>query len=443
MSLMGDFINENAGLDLREYDFTNANLRNKNFNRANLEYAIFVNAILEGCNFEGAKLKRADLSGAKMRFATLEGADIRGADLRYVDLRNANLRYADLEGSNLERISLNRANFRHANLSNIYGYKAVLSGANLKDTDNENVFLKDAILKSANLTRSNLFNANLINANLTNANLTNANLTNANLSNTNLTNADLTNADLTNANLTYADLTNANLTNANTTNVNIRGAILDGATHDIYSKETEQLLKMVSSSSITPIETIRIVDTFDKVNVYDFVDGEILKENVDDDNVIFYIENQHQGISYPRDNLEQAYDDRSSLFVSCSGISQSAVNIANVKPNILYFRINLTMTVFVSFDSIKDLLASKHKEWYIRRTDVEEEFIASIEVVYDRDEMNIFGEELNIVSRDHCQSGTNQKISVLTPVEFIVNGGSSFKQTRKFIKRKNCKTKKR
>ena len=31
---------------------------------------------------------------------------------------------------------------------------------------------------------------------------------------------------------------------------------------------------------------------------------------------------------------------------------------------------------------------------------------------YDRDEMNIFGEEL---SRDHCQSGTAQKISVLSP----------------------------
>ena len=442
MSLMSDFINENAGLDLREYDFTNANLRNKNFKGANLEYAIFVNADLEGSNLEGVNLKQADLSGAKMRFVKLEGADMRSADLRYVDLRNANLRYADLEGSNLERVSLNRANLRHANLSNIYAYKAVLSGANLTDADIEDIFLQDAMLKSANLTRANLFNANLINANLTNANLTNANLTNANLSNTNLTNANLTNADLTNANLTNSNLTNANLTNANTTNVNIRGAILDGASHNIYSQETQKLQTIISSSSVTPIETIRIVDTFDKVNVYDFVDGEILKKDVGDENVIFYIENQKQGISYPRINLQDAYDDRSSIFVSCKNQSLNAVNIGNVKPNILYFRINLTVTVFVSINSIKDLLVSRHKEWYIRRTDVEEEFIASIEVVYDRDEMNIFGEELNIVSRDHCQSGTNQKISVLSPVEFILSGGC-YKQTRKFIRCKKCKTKKK
>jgi hypothetical protein len=59
--------------------------------------------------------------------------------------------------------------------------------------------------------------------------------------------------------------------------------------------------------------------------------------------------------------------------------------------------------------------------------------------VYDRDEMNIFGEELNIVSRDHCQSGTNQIISVLSPVEFILSGG----KTRKCKKKRNSKTKKR
>jgi uncharacterized protein YjbI with pentapeptide repeats len=419
MNLMNDFINENEGLDYREHDFTNANLRNKNFKGANLEYAIFVNAILEGSNLEGAKLKRADLSGANMRFVNLEDADLRGADLRYVDLRNANLRYADLADSNLERISLNRANLRHANLSNTYGYKANLTDANLTKSNLEDAFLKDATLKSANLTRSNLTNANL-----TNANLTNANLTRSNLSNTNLLNANLT---------------NANLTNANTTNVNIRGAVLDGATHNIYSIETQNLLNKISSK-VDALEPIRIVDTFDKVNVYDFVDGEILKKDVDDDNVIFYIENQYQGISYPRDNLEQAYDDRSSLFVSCSGISQSAVNIANVKPNILYFRINLTMTVFVSIDSIKDLLVSKHKEWYIKRTEVEEEFISSIEVVYDRGEMNIFGEELNIVSRDHCQSGTNQIISVLSPVTLVLQGGG---MSKKRFRKRNCKTKKR
>ena len=418
MNLMNEFINENDGPDLREQDFTNANLQDKNLKNANLEMAILVNANLTRSNLEGANLKRADLSGAIMRFAKLEEADLRDADMRYVDLRNANLRYADLEGSNLQHISLNRANLRHANLSNTYGYMAVLTGANLKDSDLENAFLRGAVLQGANLTNANLTDANLANANLTNANLTNANLTNANL--------------------TDANLTNANLTNANTTNVNIRGAILEGATHNIYSKETQELLKMISSTSITPIETIRIVDTFDKVNVYDFVDGEILKKDVDDDNVIFYIENQKQGISYPRENLQEAYSDRSSLFVSCKNQSLNAVNIGIVKPNILYFRINLTINVFVPIESIQYLLESNHKEWYIKRTDEDEEFIASVEVVYDRGEFNIFGEELNTVSKDHCQTGTNQKICELSPVEFIINGGV----TRKCMKKKRCRTKK-
>lgn len=400
MSLMSDFINENEGLDLREYDFTDKDLRDTNFKGANLEGAIFLNSNLENVNMKGAKMKGAKLSGANMKSVNLEGVDLRNAEFIGTILRNANLRYCDLVGSNLENAILNKANLRHANLSNSYGFKANFTGSNLKDCNMTHIFLREAVLKNANLTRVNL----------------------------------------TNSDLEGANLTNANLTDANTSNVNIRGAILDGAIHNIEGIETEKILSMLTfSSKARPLEMLRKNDTFDKVNVYDFVEGEILKKDVDDENVIFYIENQKQGISYPRINLQEAYNDRSSIFVSCKNQSLNAVNVGNVKPNILYFRINLTVSVFVSINSMKDLLVSRHKEWYISRTEVEEEFIASIEVVYDRDEMNIFGEELNIVSRDHCQSGTNQKISVLSPVEFILSGG----RTRKCKKKRNCKTKKR
>ena len=408
MSLMSDFINENAGLDLQGYDFTSNDLRGTNFEGANLEGAIFVNSNLESVNMKGVNMKGATLSGANMKSVNLEGADLRSAELIGTVLRKANLRYCDLEGSNLEKVILNHANLRHANLSYSYGFQANFTGSNLKDCDMENICLRKAVLKNANLTRANL----------------------------------------TNSNLEDANLTNADLTDANTTNMNIRGAMLDGAIHNIEGIETEKILSMLTfSSKAKPLEMIRKNDTFDIIYVYDFVEGEIKKKDVDDENVIFYIENQKQGISYPRRNLQDAYNDRSSIFVSCKNQSLNAVSVGNVKPNILYFRINLTVSVFVSINSIKDLLVSRHKEWYIRRTEVEEEFIASIEVVYDRDETNIFGDELNIVSRDHCQSGTAQKISILSPVEFILSGGKSKQSnrisvTRKCKKKKNC-TKKR
>lgn len=401
MSLMTDFINENAGLDLHGYDFTSNDLRGTNFEGANLEDAIFLNSNLENVNMKGVKMKGAKLSGANMKSVNLEGADLRNAEFIGTVLRNANLRYCDLEGSNLEKVILNHANLRHANLSNSYGFQANFTGSNLKDCNMEHIFLRKAVLKNANLTRANL----------------------------------------TNSNLEDANLTKANLTDANTTNVNITGTILDGAIHNIKGVEREKILNMlIFDWKAKPFKTIRKNDTFDIIYVYDFVEGEIKKKDVNDENVIFYIENQKQGISYPRENLLKAYNDRSSIFVSCKNQSLNAVSVDNVKPNILYFRINLTISVFVSINSIKDLLVSDHKEWYIRRSEEEEEFIASIEVVYDRDEMNIFGEELNIVSRDHCQSGTAQKISVLSPVEFILGGG---KTTRKCKKKRNSKTKKR
>ena len=392
MNLMNDFINENEDVELIGFDFTNSDLQGMSFKGANLETAIFENVNLEHVNFVGANLKNANLKNAN-----LEGANLCGANMEGADFRRAKLKWVNMDGGILSNALFNRANMRNTNLSNTFCHRANFTGANMTYCVLENAFCEEAILKSANLRGSILKNTNF---------------------------------------------RNANLTNANTIDTNLYGIILDGATHNIYSIETQRLLEKITSSAIIPMATIRMVNTFDKENVLDFVDGEISIDEISDKDVIFYIKNQKQGITYPRSNLQQAYNDRSSIFVSCSKNSASAVNILNLKPNRIFFRINLTITVFVSIDSIKLLLLSKQKEWYIKRTDEEEEFIASIEVVYDRGELNIFGEELNIVSKDHCQAGTNQKICELSPVEFIVSGGS-YKQTRKFRRCKKCKTKKK
>ena len=58
---------------------------------------------------------------------------------------------------------------------------------------------------------------------------------------------------------------------------------------------------------------------------------------------------------------------------------------------------------------MKYLVTSKHKEWYLRETEVRGEFIASIQVVYEESEKNIFGNHFSMVSKDHCQLGTSQK----------------------------------
>jgi Pentapeptide repeats (8 copies) len=268
-----------------------------------------------------------------------------------------------------------------------------------------------------------------------------ANLEGANLEDANLEGAVLKNANLFGANLSRANLINTQLEGANLNGVHgMETTIRDR----IISEKGTKILNRVRSDSIATIERVKMVNTFDKKNVFDFVNGEIPVSDVDENDVIFYIDKQIQGFSYPRDTLRNAYGDNSSIFVSCSKMSNSVVNIDDIKPDGFYFRINLTMAIFVPLDSMKYLLTSNHKEWFIEQTSNIEEFTASIQVVKESYENNLFGERLNIVSKDHCQSGTRQIIYKLSLIEFIVNGGKTKSRKKKSVKRtKKCRRKTR
>ena len=100
--------------------------------------------------------------------------------------------------------------------------------------------------------------------------------------------------------------------------------------------------------------------------------------------------------------------------------------------------LNITSSKAPPFESLRtvNMFDSVHREWCIKRTESKEEFIASIEVVYDRGVRNIFDDELNTTWKGHCQWGTNQKISVLTTIEFIANGGITRKCKKKEIVKK-------
>jgi hypothetical protein len=186
------------------------------------------------------------------------------------------------------------------------------------------------------------------------------------------------------------------------------------------------------------MSTIKVVNKFDKHNVFDFVQGSIPISEVDDEHVIFYVENQLQGFAFPRNALLNAYSDRTSIFVSCNHIIPvGAVSITSVIPYHLFFRINLTMAMFVPIDSLKALLLSDHKEWHIKNTGNRVNFSASIRVVFDDSPLNIFGERINLVSRDHCQNGTEQKLYSLTPIEFLQMRKGGVGKSKKKNKKKN------
>ncbi|MFO0553812.1 MAG: DUF2169 domain-containing protein [Polyangiaceae bacterium] len=137
--------------DLRERDFSGANLAGANLAGANLERANLARANLKGANLRGAKLSRAILYRAN-----LEGADLFGADLTL---------------AHLAEVRASRADLREAYLTEAFLEDAVLESAKLDSTRAEYAIFERAKLPGASLRGSNLSHADFTGADLCDADL--------------------------------------------------------------------------------------------------------------------------------------------------------------------------------------------------------------------------------------------------------------------------------
>ena len=271
--------NSCAGRDLTGVNLSGqADLKNVDFSRANLREAMLYNADLGDTPSCAPNCQGADLSWANLEDANLNGANLTGADLSHTWMLNTSLFGANLTNANLANAAMAYVDFLGATLTGVRSgeietppfrrpseYVRLPSGwqiptgdadpggeplgylvgpqANLKNANLSAAYLVNADLFAADLTGANLQYALLNNADLTFANLTNARLVGADLTSvnrsapspfkdgtlTNLTNADLRGAVLTNANLIQAILTGADLAKANLTDATLRNADLTGA----------------------------------------------------------------------------------------------------------------------------------------------------------------------------------------------------------------------
>jgi hypothetical protein len=192
----------------------------------------------------------------------------------------------------------------------------------------------------------------------------------------------------------------------------------------------------IDKSKIKKIRNIFTDSVFDVSLAMEIPKNEIDKT---EDNVTFYINKQSTGFMYPRQQLINAYNENSSLYIACNKISLSSVPIKIVKIDNVFVRINLTMNFFIQLVDMEELLSTKHREWFLEATDDTEKFTASILNVYgiDNQGRNIFNKPISIVSSDHCQDRTNQMIYKLSPIKFITNSPNSKTKKTKSITEKS------
>ncbi len=107
------------------------NLKNADFSKANLRGVILDEANLAGANLQGAILEKAYLQKADLRRAKLQEANLQDAILYDAKLQGVYLQGANLQGADLRKAVLWKADLMGANLM-----EADLAGANLMEAEN-------------------------------------------------------------------------------------------------------------------------------------------------------------------------------------------------------------------------------------------------------------------------------------------------------------------
>ncbi|KAK9170176.1 hypothetical protein Syun_002316 [Stephania yunnanensis] len=151
-------------LDLSFVDFSYACLRNVFFSRANLQCAKFKDVDASGSIFHNSNLRECEFTGANLRGALLAGANLQSANLQDACLVNSSFCGADLRTAHLQTADLTKANLEGANLEGANLKGAKLSGANLQGANLQRAYLRHVDLRDAHLVGAKLDGANLLGA---------------------------------------------------------------------------------------------------------------------------------------------------------------------------------------------------------------------------------------------------------------------------------------
>ncbi len=399
--------------------YNEENLVRRNFNNTNLSGAVFTKTDLTGATFKGGNLTGAVFDDVNLAMATFKDANLTGAVFDSVDANRAAFRGANLTGAKFQDTDMVIASFRGANLTGAKFHEVNMIGSNFEGailfkteimssdvidgnfrrTDLTNVTIEYGVWTEVNLSGCKITNCSIIGVKFTDSNFSGATMDNELLVNK-MDLVDFTGATITNNNLGLCSFSRANFNGVilNNSYNNFSGSLnLDSALNIQVGFDTASAMKGIRLSEkgmrlkakteinigVPNLKPVKMINRFDTINVFDFINGEIPISEVEDENVIFYIDEQIQGFSYPREQLSSAFT-KTGLFVSCHKRGKhNNVHLDELKKNGLYFRINLTMPLFVNIGSMKALLSSQHKEWFIKPTSRIEQFTSSIETVQD------------------------------------------------------------
>jgi hypothetical protein len=158
---------------------------------------------------------------------------------------------------------------------------------------------------------------------------------------------------------------------------------------------------------------------FNNQKVYDFEEvGEVTMLSLlsKSGSVIFKAKESY--FTLPLSTIVGAIQDGSQVRHKCKGQLEGAPYEKDVDMDHQYYYIQGPGNFLVWLDQIQQGLLQNFKIFELTETDEELDNVASAQNVQRTPGTNRYGNAVNIVSGDHCQAETKQKVFKLTPVVF-------------------------
>jgi hypothetical protein len=165
-------------------------------------------------------------------------------------------------------------------------------------------------------------------------------------------------------------------------------------------------IEVVSEGEVPKADTV-----FEVAMVSETPMAQFLEEG-GDDAVVFHYEQQIIGM--PRSAMVSAYNDKSAIHYECTSEKGLMVNTSDVVDT-PYYSLSTTFQAFIPVTDMLKILGSKHNHWKLTKGQTLP-FTASRAAVSADGIRTVDGEPLNLVSRDHCQAGTDKTVFSATPV---------------------------
>jgi len=165
------------------------------------------------------------------------------------------------------------------------------------------------------------------------------------------------------------------------------------------------------------------------IDVFDYEENDILSINpfkLDKKIVVFKATNSY--FQYPKSRFESDLNDVANIIFGCKSRKIGAPVIDDIDYDNPYYLLRGSGNFAIPLSDIRTLLISPYNAFEIKKTDKHLTHTTALESIIDVYPQGLLGQDVDIVSADHCQAGTDREIYELIPIKFEPKEGGKYRK---------------